>query len=335
MGITPHTNITLKELAEKLLEHDYIQICGHASPDGDCIGSALAMELALESCNKKVDVLLALKEPAPKHYDFLPGFDGLVYSGHVKKTADAFLMIDTPNDKRMGFAATKLKDDTPNTFTLDHHAEDERATQFTFTDTSAASTSVLVWELIDFLPVKKTRDIATCCFTGLSTDTGNFQYQNTDIRAFERACEMVKAGANPSLVSENVYMRKSLASYKLQTKVIDNMQIFDGGAGVISSISIEEIEETGAVKGDFDSMINVLRSLDGSKVVAVAREEKTFVKVSLRSLGEIDVRKIAGKFGGGGHKGASGIVMEKPLEEVVELVKDAMHESLSASEEAK
>ncbi len=333
MGITPHTNVTLKELAAKILQNDYVQICGHASPDGDCIGSALALKLALEQHDIKVDVLLALKEPAPKHYDFLPGFDDLVYSGHVKKIADAFLMIDTPNDKRMGFAATKLKDNTPNTFTLDHHAEDERATQFTFTDTSAASTSVLVWELLDFMDVERTSDIALCCFTGLSTDTGNFQYQNTDVRAFKRACEMVEAGANPSYVSENVYMRKSLASYKLQSKVIDNMQGFDDGAGVISSVSIAEIEETGAVKGDFDAMINVLRSLEGTKVVAVAREEKTFVKVSLRSLGEIDVRKIASQFGGGGHQGASGIVMEKPLEEVVELVKSAMHEALLTHKE--
>jgi bifunctional oligoribonuclease and PAP phosphatase NrnA len=328
MGITPQTNILLEDLAHKLIEHDYIQICGHASPDGDCIGSALAMKLALEACGKKVDCLVALKEPLPKKYDFLKGFSDMAYSGHVKKTADAFLMIDTPNDKRMGYAAAKMKDATPNTFTLDHHAEPKRATQFTFTDTSAASTSVLVWELLDFLPVEKTSDIAVCCFTGLATDTGNFQYQNTDERAFKRACEMVKAGANPSVVSENVYMRNSLASYKLQSKTIENMQLFDDGQGAISFVTRADIEETGAVKGDFDAMINVLRSLDGTKVVAVAREEKTFVKVSLRSLGEIDVRKIAEKFGGGGHQGASGIVIEKPLKEVVVLIKEAMHESL-------
>ena len=331
MGITPHTNITLEELAERLLDNEYVQICGHASPDGDCIGSALALKLALEQHSIKVDVLLALKDPAPKHYDFLPGFSELQYSGHIKKTADAFLMIDTPNDKRMGFAATKLKDSTPKTFTLDHHAEPERATQFTYTDTSAASTTVLVWELLDFMDVEKTPDIALCCFAGLSTDTGNFQYQNTDVRAFKCATEMVEAGANPSLVSENVYMRRSLASYKLQSKIIENMDVFDGGAGAISSISLAEIEETGAVKGDFDAMINVLRSLDGTRVVAVVREDKKFVKVSLRSLGDIDVRAIAGKFGGGGHKGAAGVVMEDPLPEVVFHIKQAMQEALQNS----
>lgn len=329
MGITPQTNTTLKELASALLECDYIQICGHTSPDGDCIGSQLAMKLALESLGKKVDVLLALKEPAPKSFDFLKGFDDLTYAGHVKQTADGFLMIDTPNNKRMGYAASKKKDVTPKTFTLDHHAERERATQLTYTDTSAASTTLLVWELLDYLGAKKTADIAFCCYAGLATDTGNFQYQNADTRAFKAATEMVQLGAVPHIVSENVYMRKSLASYVLQNKVIQNMEIFADGAGAISTITHEEFKETAATKADYDSMINVLRSLDGTKIVAMAREEKTFVKVSFRALGDYDMRKVAGHFGGGGHKGAAGAVIEEPLEIVVDLVKQEIERALN------
>lgn len=328
MGVTPQTNTTLKELAAELLKCDYLQICGHTSPDGDCIGSQLAMKLALESLGKRVDVLLALKEPAPKSFEFLEGFNCLTYSGHVKETADGFLMIDVPNEKRMGYAASKKLEATPKTFTLDHHAEPQRATQLTYTDTSAASTTVLVWELLDYLGAKKTIEIAACCFTGLATDTGNFQYQNADLRAFKAAAEMVEAGAVPSVVSENVYMRKSLASYVLQNKVVDNMEIFADGAGAISSISLEEFAATGADKSDFDSMINVLRSLDGTKIVAMAREEKTFVKLSFRALGDYDMRVVAGKFGGGGHRGAAGAVIEKPMPEVLELVKQAIAEEL-------
>ena len=326
MQLTEHTNATLEEFASELKSCDYIQICGHSSPDGDCISSALAIKLALEALGKKVDVLLSANEPAPRSFDFLPGFEKLVYAGKVNARADAFLMIDVPNEKRMGASATKVKNRAKKTFTLDHHAETVRATDFVFADTSAASTTVLVWELIDFLGVPKTSEIATCCLTGLMTDTGNFQFQNADLRAFEAATEMVKTGAVSSKIAENVYMRNSLASYKLQGKVIENMQVFCGGKAAISSVSLDEFAETGAEKSDFGDMINILRSLDATRIVAMCREDKTYTKISLRAIGDFDVRVIAAKFAGGGHAGAAGATVETNLPTTIKNVREAIEE---------
>jgi bifunctional oligoribonuclease and PAP phosphatase NrnA len=332
MGITKHSNITLQDLASKLKQCDYIQICGHVSPDGDCISSALATKAALEALGKKVDVLLSSNEAAPKTFDFLKGYEDLVYAGRIKKVADCFLMIDVPNEKRMGVAATKVKNKARTTLTLDHHFEETRFSDFVFSDTSAASTTILVWDLVGLLGVEKTKEIATCCLTGLMTDTGNFQFQNTDLRAFESAAEMVRYGANSSLISEHVYMRNSLNFYKLQGKVIENMQIFCGGEAAISSVSLSEFEETGASKSDFGDMINILRSLDGTRIVAMCREDKAFTKISLRSLGDFDVREIAARFGGGGHAGAAGATTNQDLATTMKEVKEAIEDALSLEE---
>lgn len=328
MTVTPATNVNLDEFAARLKACDYIQICGHTSPDGDCIGSQLAMKVALEQLGKKVDVLLALNEPAPHQFDFLPGFSDLIYAGRVKKKADAFFMIDAPNDSRIGFSASDLKKKAKTRFTLDHHFEKEPWAETTFTDPDAASTTILCWELADALGIEKTKDFATCCLTGLMTDTGNFQYQNTDVRAFNAAVEMLKAGASTSVISSNVFMRNSLASYKLQSKTIDNMELFCDGRCAISHISLDDFAECGADKTDYDSMINLLRALDGTQLVAMLREAKDFVKVSFRALGDVDCRELSGKFGGGGHQGAAGATIAKPMDEALSLVKDAMTECM-------
>lgn len=328
MSATPATNTTLEGLAQALKSCEHITICGHTSPDGDCIGSQLAMKCALEQLGKKVDVLLAQNEPAPYHFDFLPGFKDLIYAGRKKGTIEAFLMIDAPNDSRIGYPAADLRKKAKHAFTLDHHFEEEQHSELGYTDPDAASTTILVWEMLPYLGVEKTKDVATCCLTGLMTDTGNFQYQNADIRAFKAATEMLEAGASTSEISANVFMRNSLAMYKLQSIVFDHMEIFCDGACAVSYVSQKDFEESGASKADYDSQINLLRALDGTQVVAMLRESTNFVKVSFRSLGSIDCRELTAVFGGGGHQGAAGATIKEPLDKAVAMVKELLEKTM-------
>ena len=288
------------------------------------------MRLALVSLGKKVDVFLALNEKPPTSFDFLPGFDELKYAGNFNNKADVFVMIDTPNDFRLGEAATKLKNQATDSIILDHHAEDTPCASHIFTDPDSASTTLLTWELIESLGAKKTQDIANCCLTGLITDTGSFQYQNTDVRAFRLATEMVECGANPSLISEKVFMRNSLAMYNLQCRVIDRIEFFENGRVATSVITAQDLKDFGASKNDCEAMINLLRAIDGTEIVAIFREDSGHVKVSLRSVGNWDVRAIAQKFGGGGHKGASGCVLNDNLVETKRKVVEAIASELSS-----
>lgn len=326
--ITEASNTTLKQIAEELKKCKYVQICGHANPDGDCIGSQLALKLALEQLGVEVDVLLSLNERPPKQFCFLPGFDELIFAGRKKRAADGFVMIDVPNDSRLGFSSTKLKKKAKTSFTIDHHFDENRYSDFSYCDPDSASTTLIVWELIDYLVCKKTKDIANCCLTGLMTDTGNFQYQNTDVKSFEYATQMVKAGANPSLISENVYMKNSLASLLLEKIAIENMEIICEGRGAITYITKEELASTGGKRSDCDRLVDLLRALDQTEIVAVLREDEDQIKVSLRSLLNHNVRDIAAVFGGGGHVGAAGASLNTPLLIAVEKVKEEIANAL-------
>ena len=326
------SNIDFAGIADLIENSEYVQICGHTSPDGDCISSQLAMRRALIKMGKNVDVLLSLNEKAPIAFEFLDGYDELVFCGKQKKEADLFIMIDVPNDKRLGHSAAKLKNKATTVLKIDHHAESEKYSDFSFIDESAASTTVIVWELLGEMGGLIDEQIALACLTGLMTDTGNFQYQNADLRAFSCATEMVKMGANSSLISENVYMRRSLESIKLVNLAVDKLEVFCDGRAAVSCVTRKDIESCGATKNDCDSIISLLRSIDGTKLVAVLREDDNFVKVSFRSLETIDCRELASLHGGGGHAGAAGATLDVNLDSAKKIIMEEMRAALEEQE---
>lgn len=324
MELTKASNIDFCGISKLINEANYIQICGHTSPDGDCISSQLALKRALSKLNKQVDVLLALNEKPPYLFDYLCGFDDLKFASRVNKRADLFIMVDAPNDNRIGFQAAKLKDKACISLTIDHHFEEKRWSDWTLVDPSSASTSTLVWELLAYMNLNDDSDIATCCLTGLKTDTGNFLFQNANLRSFKRASEMIEAGADNSLISEKVFMRKSLTSVKIEQIAVSNMEILENGRVAITTISKHEMQHSGASKDDTENVVNILRAIDGTEVVAFLREEQDYVKVSFRSLGDFDCRELACIYGGGGHAGAAGARIDNNLEIAKNMVVDQL-----------
>ncbi|WP_165060317.1 bifunctional oligoribonuclease/PAP phosphatase NrnA [Adlercreutzia sp. ZJ154] len=324
MAVTPQTNTTLNEIAEALLKHDRICICGHVSPDGDCIGSQLALRCALAQLGKEVVVLLASADKLSVSFEFLPGFEELIPAASFEGTCDVFVQVDVPNARRLGEDASKIRQSASLTITIDHHAVDERETHLSYTDPDAASTSMLVWETVKHLGVDLTKDIATCAYTGLMTDTGRFQYQNADLRAFRAACEMVEAGADPAFISAEFFQRATLASIQLEAAAINNMRFICDGCVALSFITQDEMKRAGAVKSDCEQLINTLRSIDGVKVAAMLRDEGKQVRGSFRSKDTTDVSAIAKRFGGGGHKAAAGFTLYEPLDKAVRMVEKAL-----------
>ena len=314
MSVTPQTNATLEEIAQVLLKAKDICICGHTNPDGDAIGSATALGCALKKLDKSVSLLLADDDSDldPK-FDFLPGADGYVHAKGLDRTFEVFVCVDVPNADRLGTSAAAIHERSKTTVTIDHHANPFRASDLSYTDPDAASTTLIIWQLIKCLGIDADADIATCTLSGLMTDTGSFQYQNSDPLAFMAAAEMVKAGASPNDISNNLFQRKSLAAVELEGVTIKNMQMLCDGKIALSYITLADMERTQATKSDCDTLINVLRSIEGVDVACILKEQPDCIRGSFRAKGDTDVAAIAREFEGGGHRAAAGFTMHEDL----------------------
>ena len=320
MTATPQSNATLAEIAEALLERNSFAVCGHVSPDGDCIGSALALAAALRACGKRVVCLTASEDPLDATLATLPGADGIVPAKGFAGQIDAFVAVDTPSPSRLGDGAA-VHERAPFTVTVDHHACEQRMSDLSYTDPDVASTTMLVWELAGLLGVERGSEIAQCAYTGLMTDTGGFRFQNADARAFFAAAEMVASGADPARAALGFFQNRSLASYALSQRAFDRLRLVDDAASVaLAWITAADMEETGAVRADAEPIIEELRSIRGVRVACLLREQEGGVRGSLRAKDGTDVARIARHFGGGGHVAAAGFTTDGPIEEAAEAV---------------
>ena len=299
MAVTPQTNTDLGAIAEALRSRDDFIICGHVSPDGDCLGSQLGLAAALKGLGKRVTCLLAKDEPIDERLGFLPGAAELVPAASFDGIARTFVAVDVPTRERIGEAAAALLEGCDLTVTVDHHAVDSTMTDLVYVDPDAASTTMLVWELAGLLGAERAGDVAQCCYTGLVTDTGRFQYQNTDAAAMRAASEMVEAG----------------------------------GAYALSWLSCDDFEATGAVKADAEPIIDALRSVAGVRVACMLREQGDVVRGSLRAKDDTDVAAVARSFGGGGHVAAAGFTLSCTLDEARRLVDEALAATFASDEE--
>lgn len=327
MQVTPQTNVSLTEVAAVLKSHDDYVICGHVSPDGDCLGSQLALAGILRKLGKKVTCVLAKAEKPDVRLSFLPGIEDMIYARDFMGHVGTFIAVDVPNRERIGDAA-HLLDEAEYSITLDHHAYPEAMTTITFCNPAMAATTMLIWELSKCMRVDNTGDIALCAYTGLVTDTGRFQYQNADSRAFASASEMITAGVDASYVSREVFQNRSVASVMLEACAIKHMKLFCDGQAAISYITQRDFEKCHAVKADAEALVDVLRSIAGVRVACMLREQAGAIRGSFRAKDDTDVAAIANEFGGGGHKAAAGFSVEGPIEGALVRVEKAIEQAL-------
>lgn len=320
MTVTPQTNATLEQVAAQLVTCDDFIICGHVNPDGDCIGSMLALRHALEALGKKVICARASTLPLDPTLTWLPGASDIVPAAHVTKHHETFVGVDVPTRDRLGVETSKLLDGARKSFTIDHHANDDTICDVVHVDPDAASCSMLIWELMQHMGLQIPQEAALCCYTGLVTDTGGFCFQNTDARAFAAASDMISYGIDPSEVARNVMQNRSMASLKLDSLALHRMILSEDGLVAVSWITEKDIEELGAVRADVEPLIDTLRSLRGIEVACMLREQEGSVRGSLRAKNELDVSALARSYGGGGHKAASGFTLNMPIDEAVKMV---------------
>lgn len=306
----------LHQVAEALRGARRIAVCAHVHPDGDALGSVLGFAAALRAAGREVETLLA-DTARPRDYAFLPGYDGLTEAADYDAAPDAFVAIDVPNPERAGGAAP-LFDRASMTVIVDHHPDTALdAADLAVSSPDTAAAAMLVWELIGLMGLERTPEVAVCCYTGLMTDTGRFQYQNTDSAALEAAAQMVAAGADPAIIAQAVYQNRTLASLKLDSLVASRIELFDEGRGATSWFDAADLAATGATNDDADQAVDLLRSLGGPEVYLLLRgQEPGVVRGNLRAKCDRDVGRVARMLGGGGHAGAAGFTAMGTVDEV-------------------
>ncbi|WP_154025913.1 DHH family phosphoesterase [Olsenella uli] len=289
-----------------------IAICAHTDPDGDALGSGLALAQVIRQRwpQKQVTNLLADDDPVPRLYRFMPGANEFVRSSEYEGSPDLFISVDLPIIQRLNNGKDVLER-AAKVVVIDHHPSSAPFGDVSLVRPDAAATGVIIAELALYLGVEITPDIANCLFCAIVTDTGRFQYQNADSEAFECASMLVDAGASPSLISLNVYQSFRLAYLHLESVVMGRIVTFDRGRISYSYATRADLERTGALPDECDGLIDVVRSVEGSEVALFLKElPDGRVRGNLRSKGAWDISSVARAMGGGGHKAAAGFTVE-------------------------
>lgn len=314
---TLQTNTSLSEIAERFSALDDFVICGHINPDGDCLGSQLALCHALRAMGKTAHCVLAKADPIEANLKFLPGVEEMEVASEYRGPVSVFIAVDVPTVERIGLAS-ELQSKASVRFTIDHHATDGSMSEYNYVDPESPSASMLIWEVCKYLG-SITPQVAQCALTGLVTDTGRFSYQNTNSRAFACAAEMMEAGANPTQISREFFQSRSLASMKLEGIMLDRMKLLCEGSFVYSYLNNDDFDECGAIKADAEALIDTLRNIRGVRVALILKQMVAGeVRGSLRAKDDdTDVAQVARYFGGGGHKAAAGFTFKGSLDEAL------------------
>ena len=315
-------NASFAEIASALRAHQRIAVLSHVRPDGDAFGSQLALGLSLRQLGK--DVAVWNEDGLLDKYSFLPGGQLLTRPPATPEAFDLGVALDTAIQNRLGLAFEMVRAKT--WINIDHHPTNPRYGDLNYIDPISPATGQILFELISSQQLPIDRDIAENLFIAISTDTGSFQYPNTTARTFEIGAELVKCGVDVGRVSQLLYESFPRRRTELLRELLGTMR-FDAGGQIASfSLTLQVAKDLGVKPEDNEGLIDHLRAIEGV-VVAVFFEElpEGKVRVSMRSKSETaDVSAVCQRFGGGGHKLASGARVKGSLAEVEQRILEAI-----------
>lgn len=313
----------LQAVAATLRAHDRFLVTTHENPDGDALGSLLAMHLALGQLGKDSVMALVGETPLPAEYGFLRlPQRGLARELPPDRAQRVLVAVDCAQESRLT-DPTLLE--APLVVDIDHHHDNTRFGRVNLVVAGASSTSEVLADVFHELGVAVDPPIAEALYTALVTDTGRFQYSNTSPKALRLAADLVEAGADVQKVFQGVYESVQFAKLKLLARALDRAQVLEGGRIVISHLLRADFPGVGAVEPYSEGIIDYLRSVEGALLAALIREPPRdgapARKVSLRSsVDEVDVSAIARKLGGGGHRQAAGFSSDLTIDEITQFI---------------
>src|SRR5881398_18562 len=322
---SPQTTSEVAAVANAIRSGDRFLLVTHENPDGDALGSILALKLALDQLGKDSVMYLYGDAPLPVEYAFMP------LAELRRRLPDdwrerVLIAVDCANETRIGPEPEPLEG-APLALDIDHHHDNTRFGQINLILSKASSTGEVLRDVFAELGVELTPEIAEALYIAVVTDTGRFQYTNTTPKALRLAAELVEAGADVHRVFQGVYESVEFAKLKLLARALDRAEVYEGGRLVVSYLLRSDFTELNAPEAYSEGIIDYLRAVEGASMAALIREpprrEGPARRVSLRSSDdELDVSAIARLSGGGGHRQAAGFSSEASIEEVTRFIHD-------------
>ncbi|MGN6431040.1 MAG: DHH family phosphoesterase [Gaiellaceae bacterium] len=320
---SPQTTSEVEAVADAIRSHDRFLIVTHENPDGDALGSILAMKLALDQLGKDGVMYLYGDAPLPAEYSFMPLAE-LRRRLPQDWRERVLLALDCANESRIGPDPEPLLG-APLVVDIDHHHDNSRFGAVNLIVPNASSTGEVLRDVFAELGLEITPDIAEALYIALVTDTGRFQYSNTTAKALRLAAELVDAGADVHRIFRDVYETVQFAKLKLLARALERAKIYDGGRLVVSYLLRSDFTDIGAAEAYSEGIIDFLRAVEGADMAALIREPPRSGgparRISLRaSNDELDVSAIARKSGGGGHRQAAGFSSDASIEEITDFI---------------
>ncbi|SCN21908.1 Bifunctional oligoribonuclease and PAP phosphatase NrnA [Clostridium sp. N3C] len=305
----------LKDIAEVIKKSKNLNISFHVSPDGDSIGSALALMHGLRKLNKNVNIIC--KETVPEVFNYLSGVDEINQStGKLDYDVDCVIVLDCGNVERINFDISDLKARKCILLNIDHHLSNDYYGDINYVDASHSAVGEIVYLLLKELGIDIDAEIAKCLYTSIITDCGSFRFSNTTNLTHKIAGDLISIGIDFPAIHSLIYENKNYSLVKLSGKVIDNMFLCCENKVCFMEVSQKLLEEFSVDSSDASSLVDIGTTIKGVEVVVFIKENTDGYKVSLRSKKKFDVRKLAEEFGGGGHSKAAGFTYRGNLDEL-------------------
>jgi len=305
------TSPELRQIVDAVRARQRFVLSSHARPDGDSIGSQLAMAFALQAMGK--DALVVNADPASPPLMAFPGVRDIRLAPSVEGDFEAAIIMECGDLRRTGVGGLERF----FVINIDHHPGNTGYGQINWFDPSAAACAEMVYDLVRALGVPLSTTIATHVYLAILTDTGSFHYSGISTRTFEICRECVAAGVDPVMVARNIYDSNNMGRLKLFGAVLGAMQIDQTGRIAIVYVDHEMARIAGGTYEDTEGLVNLpLTVKEIEAVIFFKQENGDEYRVSLRSKGDVDINAIAKEYGGGGHKNASGCTVSGPIEEL-------------------
>jgi len=329
-------NDDFRKAVELISKSSNILITSHTKPDGDACGCIAAMCEALIALDKNVTPLLL--SALPQWYEFLFAEKPAVLNEDIQLNEltagrlgrfDLVLIADTNSRSQLAQFCDYLKQNDKPILILDHHETSDGLGDIELIDSYAAATALIVLDLFKYAGWPITEKIAQALFVAVATDTGWFQFSNTDSRVYRACADLIDAGVKPTQIYDHLYLNFSYPRFKLMAGILNELELHLDGRFAVMQITQQDFERTGAEYSDTENLINECHRIDSVEASALFIELKDGrIRCSMRSRGSLDVSKIAAKFGGGGHTMAAGTFLPGPLENAKQSILAEVTESI-------
>lgn len=306
----------INDICKAIKPSKNVMLLAHKDPDGDAIGSMIALNILLKKLGK--NTVMYCPDEVPHIYSFLP------HSGEVRtnispnEAFDLAIAVDCGDMHRFG-TSIDIKRTAKVLVNIDHHPDNTK-----FGDINCikniSSVAEIIYGLFDALQIKIDKNVASCLYVGIMTDTGSFRYDYTSSETFRIAADLKDKGADTSRIAMTVYETKTIPSMKILGAAMYRLESSEKGTVVWTALSKKLMNDIGAKSEDLTGIVDQLRSIKGAELAILFREENGVIKINFRSKHKVNCSDIAKKLGGGGHIRASGVVIQGGLEEVKEKV---------------